>query len=100
MRLRDPSFSFRLWFIVSITGLHRLRDPSFRCAPLRMTGVIERIEERKKGAAEPLPFFFLPTHMGPVLLSASEGTRGLTAAEKQTVKSATMHEYKENGSHR
>ncbi len=61
-------------------GLHRLRDPSFRCAPLRMTGVIGRVEEKEKGAAQPPLFLFPPQQHRPCPPERSEGTRGHTSA--------------------
>ena len=69
-RLRHLLFSIRLWFMASIVGLHRQRGPSFRCAALRMTWRLrEDRGKRKKGAAEPLPFFLLPIRTGRVILN-------------------------------
>ncbi|TVQ83707.1 MAG: hypothetical protein EA393_15045 [Bacteroidetes bacterium] len=75
-----------------IIGLQRLRDPSFRCAPVRMTGVDRRIKEKgKKGAAAPLPFF--PPHpYRPCHPERSEGSRGHTARQKSTLKQPLRHE--------
>jgi hypothetical protein len=56
---------------------------SFRCAPLRMTCIVRRIEEKEKRVGAADPFLLLPMRISLVILNAakrSEGSRGYTSA--------------------
>jgi hypothetical protein len=54
-----------------------------------MTGVVGRIEEKKKGSGGAAPFFPLPTRTGLVILSAAKELVALLVRQKGTVEVTT-----------
>ena len=84
-RSATAAASFVLPSIVCYGVNSRAASATGSFVSLRSTQDDRRLREgrgKKKGAAESLPFFLLPKHISLVILSASEGSRSLTTAEK------------------